>query len=128
MFRTAAVAALLLAALALTAGAQKDTGEKKGNRYQTPQEVCNAAHEAEVKKDYKTMVPCSAPETQKEFAVFFALLGVEDRREFNNEKDEKKRAERAKEMKAVGKVLDNHGLTEKATKDVNFGQTIKERQ
>jgi hypothetical protein len=126
MFRTAAIAALLLAALAVTAGAQKDKDEKKAKLYKTPQEVFDAVEEAEAKKDYKTFVACFAPETQKDFALLLAIEAVEKRRAAKNEKDEKRREERAKAAKASNDVLDKHGLTEKATKGVKFGESPKE--
>src|SRR4051812_17574479 len=106
MFRTAAAAALLLAALAVTAGAQKDKGEKKAKLYKTPQEVFDAAEAAEEKKDFKTLAACFAPETQKEFAVIVATLAVVKRRAATQEKDAEKRAELLKALKGANDVLD----------------------
>ena len=126
MFRTAAAAALLLAALAATAGAQKD--EKKAKLYKTPQEVFDAAEDAEAKKDSKTMAACLAPESQKEFAALLAVLAVEKRRMAKDEKDADKRAALVKAAKPANEVLDKHGLTEKATKDVKFAETPKENK
>jgi hypothetical protein len=128
MFRTIAAAALLLAALAVTAGAQKDKDEKKAKLYKTPQEVFDAAEAAEAKKDSKTMAACLAPASQKEFAALLAVIAVEKRRAAKDEKDEKKREALAKEAKPANEILDKHGLTEKATKDVRFADTPKENK
>src|SRR5262245_32977884 len=110
MSRTAATAALLLAALALTAFAQKDKDEKKPKLYKTPQEVFDAANAAHAKKDFKTLAACLAPESQKNLASALAMFAVESRRSLKDEKDAEKRASIAK----ANKVLDKHGLTEKA--------------
>jgi hypothetical protein len=125
MFRTAAAAALMLAALALTAGAQKDKGEKKAKLYKTPQEVFDAFFEAEEKRDSKAWVRCLAPGSQAELASFMLAGGVGARERAKKEKDEKKRAAIAKEMKPVFDALDRHGLTEKVTKDVSSPDDAK---
>jgi cytochrome c556 len=125
MFRTAAAAALLLAALAVTAFAQKDKDEKKAKLYKTPQECFDAFNEAEAKQDYKTWVGCLAPRSQTELASLMLAGGIGARAELNKEKDEKKRAAVAKQMKPVFDVLDKHGLTEKATKGVDSPDDAK---
>jgi hypothetical protein len=127
MHRTV-VAALLLAALAATVAAQKDKAEKKAKGYKTPQEVFDAFVSAQVNKDCKTYAACLALESQKDFAVLLATIAVEKRRSARDEKNEDTRALLAELAKATSEVLDKHGLSEKATKDVKYGGSAKEKK
>src|SRR4051794_21720146 len=140
MIRTLTLCGLLLAALAASA-AQKDKDEKpkdkdllKAKAYKTPTEVFDAAVAAMGKKDWAVMVSCFTPEAQKQMAVDLAMQGtfmrsqaegklVKDKRLKDNDKDkgepepdEKLR----KKYKPVFDVMDGHGLTEKALKDVKI--------
>ena len=108
MFRLAAFATLSLAAVAF---AQEPAPKEK--LYKTPQAVFDAAMAAQARKDFKTAVACVAPEAQTEMAASFALntLNIKE-----GNKDEIRKA-----FKLLFDVLDKHGLTEKAVKDVQLG-------
>jgi hypothetical protein len=129
MFRTTGLTILLLTALAVTAIAQKDKGkDDKAKVYKTPKECFDAFVTADEKKDRKTWAGCLAPQAQKEIAGQMAYQAKSLRTEFSSEKDEEKRAALLKFFKPAADVLDKHGLTEKATKDVKVGKTPKEQK
>lgn len=113
--RMMTLAALLLPALALAVAAQKDKGKAKEKAYDTPQEVFTAAFNAVSRKDIKTFVTCYSPEAQKEMAGDEALGGLRFREILQRKGNEKF----LEKFKPVLAVLDRHGLTEKATKDLN---------
>src|SRR4051794_38526403 len=138
MIRTLTLCGLLLAALAASA-AQKDKDEKpkdkdlpKAKAYKTPTEVFDAAVAAMGKKDWAVMVSCFTPEAQKQMAVDLAMQGtfmrsqaegklVKDKRLKDKDKEEPEPEEkRRKKYKPVFDVMDGHGLTEKALKDVKI--------
>jgi hypothetical protein len=109
MFRLAAFASLSLTAVAL---AQEPAPKEK--LYKTPQAVYDAAMAAHKRKDYKTAIACFAPEAQKDTAAAMALNAL-NVKAGNNE-------EIRKTFKPLFDVLDKHGLTEKAVKDVDLGE------
>jgi hypothetical protein len=112
VFRCATFAALSLAAVAF---AQEPAPKEK--QYKTPQAVFDAAMAAQERKDFKTAVACVAPEAQKEMAASFALNALNIK---EGNKDEIRKG-----FKPLFDVLDRHGLTEKAVKDVQLGDDPK---
>ena len=125
--RCVALSALLLACVALSAAAQKDKDEKpkdkdkeqpKAKAYKTPQEVFDAFLVSLNKRDAKAFVGCLAPETLQEMAAASAVQGLQRREVVGDAKDDKL----AKRWKPTLDVLDKHGLTAKATKDVKVGK------
>jgi len=136
--RCVVLGVLLLACVALGAAAQKDKDEKdkdkgkeqpKAKAYKTPQEVFDAFLAALNKRDSKTFVGCLAPDTLKEMAGAYAVQGMM-RRELaeTGGKDGAKDDKLAKRWKPTFDVLDKHGLTAKATKDVKLGKTPAEHE
>src|SRR5262245_44277153 len=81
--------------------------------YKTPRAVFDAALAAQNRKDYKTMVACIEPEARGEMAAGYALAAL-NIKEGNTD-------ELRKAFKPLFDVLDKHGLTEKATKDIRTG-------
>src|SRR5262245_20673299 len=103
----------LAALLAVPTPAEPATGKT----YKTPQEVFAASREFHRKKDFKAAVDCIAPEAQKDMAAGFALAALNIK---EGNKDEIRKA-----FKPLFDVLDRHGLTEKATKDIQLGDEPK---
>jgi hypothetical protein len=108
----------LLAALTVSA-AQKDKDEKPKDKeapktYKTPKEVFEAAVTAMTKKDFPAMVSCFTPEAHKQMATDLAAQGLLIRAKA--EDDEKIMTK----YKPVFEVLDKHGLTKAATKDLKI--------
>lgn len=105
------LAGLVLASLALPAFAQEADPEppSRTTSYKTPQACFEASIKASQKKDFKTAVDCLAPSTHKDVAAQTALmmLGMKNLGE-----------EFSKTFKPVFEVMEKHGLTEKATKDI----------
>jgi len=112
VFRCATFAALSLAAVAF---AQEPAPKEK--QYKTPQAVFDAAMAAQERKDFKTAVACVAPEARKDLAASLALNALNIKQ--GNTKEVRK------ELKPLFDVLDKHGLTEKAVKDVQLGDDPK---
>src|SRR5262245_24042479 len=115
MFRLAAVALPLAFGLA----ARADTPEPPPTEkvYKTPQAVFDAAMAAQQKKDFKTAVACVAPEAQMDMATGFAWAALNIKA---NNNDEFRKA-----FKPLFDVLDKHGLTEKATRNIPLGDDPK---
>jgi len=122
MVRTLTLCGLLLAALAVCA-AQKDKDEKpkdkdkeqpKARTYKTPQAVFDAAVASMSKKDYAVMVTCFTPEAQQQMAVDLATQGLF----FRGKADDDEKIQTR--FKPAFEVMDKHGLTKAATKDVKI--------
>jgi hypothetical protein len=135
MIRTLALGGLLLAALVVGASAQDTEPKRKAKVYKTPQEVFEAVLAARQKRDARAMVDCFTPEAVKRIATDLAVQSffVRDRAEGKYLKDQGKDKieEEAKKLKPQLDVLDKHGLTEKATKDLrpaNFRATKEQRE
>jgi hypothetical protein len=133
--RCAALGVLLLACVTLSAS-QKDKDEKpkdkdqpKAKVFKTPQETFDAFLAALNKRDSKAFVGCLTPDTLKEMAGVYAVQGLL-RRELveSGGKDGAKDDKLAKRWKPTFDVLDKHGLTAKATKDVKLGKTPAEHE
>jgi hypothetical protein len=122
MLRIASLSGLLVAALALPVCAQK------ARTYKTPQECFDAGSAAFARGDHKTWVGCLAPASQKELAVELAVEYAATRASLADLKDREQAATIAKAYRPLFDVLDRHGLTAKATKDVKKGKDQKERQ
>jgi len=125
MIRTLVLAGLVLAVLAVSAPAQKD--KEKAKVYKTPQEVFDAHVAAEKKGDFKTLASTLAPVAQKEFGAVIAIEFAAGRAELKASKEEKDK-QVYQILKPTFDVLDKHGLTEKATKDVKKSKDAKERE
>jgi hypothetical protein len=127
--RYVALAVLLLAGFALSAAAQKDKDDKpKDKVYKTPKEVFDAFIEAMNKRDARTFVGCLAPEPLTQMVGFYAVQGLQKRDlATSGTKDGDKDNKLAKRWKPTFDVLDKHGLTVKATKDVKVS-TTEERE
>src|SRR4051794_29843885 len=87
-FRSAVLAGLTLAALAVSAAGQKDKDEKpkdkepekaKAKVFKTPQECFDAFMAALDKDDHKAWIAILAPQAQKDFAAELAILFASDR-------------------------------------------------
>jgi hypothetical protein len=122
--RCVALSALLLACFALSAAAQKDKDEKpkdkeKPKAYKTPQEVFDAFLTSLNKRDAKTFVACVDPDTLDQVAAFYAVQGLQRRQRAEGGTTASKLA---KLWKPTLDVLNKHGLTAKATKDVKLGK------
>ena len=135
MIRILTLGGLLLAALAVGAAAQDTEPKRKAKTYKTPQEVFDAVLTAKDKRDARAMVECFTPEAVKQIATDIATQGffLRDRAEGKFGKDQGKDAveAEAKKLKPLLDVLDKHGLTEKATKDLrpaNFRPTKEQRE
>jgi hypothetical protein len=122
--RTVTLAALLLAAVAASAAAQKD----KAKVYKTPQECFDAGSAAFAKGDHKTWVGCLAPASQKELAAELGVKYALTRASLEGLKDRDRAAAVAKAHKPLFDVLDRHGLTAKALKGLEEGKDEKQRQ
>ena len=92
----------------------------KAKTYKTPQEVFDGFLASLNKRDAKAFVGCLAPETLKEMAGAYAVQGLQRREIVGDGKDDKL----AKRWKPTLDVLDKHGLTTKATKDVKVGNFL----
>src|SRR5207302_7348476 len=112
--RSVVLGGLLLAALALVAGAQPDEKKPKTKLYKTPQAVFNASQAALKKGDFKAHVACFTANSQKRLAVDLALDGLAMRA--RAAKDSKLK----KKIQPVLAVLAKHGLSAKATKDIKL--------
>jgi hypothetical protein len=110
-------AAALPLALALAAHGRPPLPPAKDKVYKTPQAVFDAAMAASRKKDFKAAVTCLAPEAQKDMAAGFAYAAL-NIKEGNTE-------EVRKGFKPLFDVLERHGLTGKATKDIQTGDDPK---
>jgi len=158
VIRTAISACLALALLSLPAFAaedkDKDKDKEKPNKvksatYKTPEECFDAVVTAIGKRDAYLLIGAVTPKMQKEMAADLASQGVRMRAmaagktprplekdsKDGKDKDDKDKArpdeKLAKEYKPFFDVMDRHGLTEKALKDVeakDFGLTPKGRQ
>lgn len=109
--RIVALTALVFVVLALPAAAQK----AKGKVYKTPQEVFDTFVVALKKRDAVIFVGCLTPDSVKHLAGERALraLATRNRVEKSKDKDEQLK------YKPMLDVLDKHGLTAKATKDID---------
>jgi hypothetical protein len=121
MIRTLTLAGLLLAALATCAAAQKDKEEPKKDKdkapkaelYKTPQDCFDDTAKAFETQDMRLMMNCLTPTAQVRFVVLFAEGALSLRPLAKDEGI-------AKTYKPVFDALDRHGLTEKATKDLEY--------
>jgi hypothetical protein len=123
--RSLTLAALMLAALAACAAAQKDKEDKdkdkdKPKAYKTPQDCFDAILAAIEKKDAPALVGTLTPSAQKRMAATSAGQGVHLRALAEGKDKGKKNEELAKLYKPLLDVLDKHGLTEEATKDLDM--------
>jgi hypothetical protein len=132
--RCLTLAGLLLAALAACAAAQKDKDEKDKDKpkpkvYKTPQDCFDALQTALQKRDAHLLVATLTPEFQKTIATQMVTSAVyrrddlrgepaKDKKGKDDKEREKKRKERLKKFEPLFEVMDKHGLTEKATKDL----------
>jgi hypothetical protein len=118
------LAGLLLIAPLLSLRADEPDPEPSlsGKVYKSPQAVFDGYMTASEKKDYKAALACLTPAAQKDMAAYLAFIalsmksvGVE---------------EIVKAFKPMLDVMDKHGLTEKATKDikVSFAADKQEQQ
>jgi hypothetical protein len=106
-------AGLALAMLALTAAAQKDDAEAQVHK--TPKAVFEAAEAARKKGDFKGFLDCFTPASHKRMAGDLAYKGLA----MKADADQGRAPARFKEkLKPIIKVLQKHGLTEKATKKI----------
>jgi len=131
---------LILCGLSLAvagAAAQKDKDEKPAAKiYKTPQECFDDAAAAMVKKDRTAMLACFTPEAHKQMAADMAVQGISMRAEMTGKSaKDKDKAEKdealLKKYKQLFDVLDKHGLTEAATKDLkvkDFRPTKQNRE
>lgn len=122
MLRIASLSGLLVAAMTLPVCAQKAA------TYKTPQDCFDAGTAAFAKGDHKTWVGCLAPQSQKDLAVEFAVEFATTRASLDDLKDKEQAAALAKAYKPLFEVLESHGLTKEATKDVTKGKDAKERE
>jgi len=124
--RTLTLAGLLLAALAVSAVGQKDDKDKakdkpKDKLHKTPEACFDAVVAALEKKDSAAMVASLTPKAQNRMALEYVGQGIQLRgvAEGKLPKDKGQKNEQlAKLYKPLFDVLDKHGLTEKATKDL----------
>lgn len=109
--RTLAACALLAAAC-LPARARDDDPEppSRTKSYKTPQAVFDAQVVALQKRDYRTLIDCVAPASHKEMAGLMAYGFLMSRKQGGDEA--------AKLIKPLAEVMDRHGLTDKATRDI----------
>src|SRR5262249_653504 len=85
--------------------------------YKTPQAVFDPMLAAENGKEFKTVVECVAPEARGDMAAGYALMAL-NIKEGNTD-------DLRKAFKPMFDVLDKHGLTQKATKDIPLGDEEK---
>jgi len=152
MFRTVILSGLVLAALAVSATAQKDDDKKKdkdkevkkdkdkevkkdkdkGKKtaavYKSPEECFEAGTKAFEKGDHKTWIGCLAPIAQNEFAAEFGVEFISSRAQVMELKDKDQKEALLKAFKPIFDAMDKHGLTEKATKDVKKSKDVKEHE
>src|SRR3954452_1492249 len=136
MIRTLSLGGLLLAALVVSASAQDVEPKYKAKIYKTPKDCFEAVLAASEKRDARTLVDCFTPDAVKQMAGDLASQGffLRDQAEGKAFKDKEKGKpdeETAKRLKPMLDVLDKHGLTEKATKDLRpkgFRASKKERE
>jgi hypothetical protein len=117
----------MLAALAVSAAGQKDKDKAKDKAkaklHKTPEECFEAVLTAFDKEDFHLLLRCVTPAVQKRMAGRMAASGLQLR--------EGGPEEIARKYKPAFAVLDKHGLTEKATRDLDrerSGLTKKGRQ
>jgi len=137
MTRTLSLAGLLLAAVAVSVPAQ-DVEPKRGTKvYKTPKECFEAVLAASEKRDARAMVDCFTPDAIKQIAgdlagQSFFLRDQAEGKGFKDKEGAKPDEETLKRLKPMLDVLDKHGLTAKATKDLRpktaFRPTKKERE
>jgi hypothetical protein len=133
--RRSLVVALVVASLALASGSAEGRKDDKAEKdkaaktkvYKTPQEVFDAFVAAEQKGDFKTWVSLMAPKARKEAAGTIGVIIGADRALLEADKDEKAK-EFVKLFKPVFDVLDKHGLTNKALKEVKKSKDKKEME
>src|SRR5262249_20448993 len=122
---------LVLAALAACAVAQKDKADKdkdkpiKAKLYKTPEECFEVAATAVMKRDGRLLLSIATPKAQKQMAADSVEQGLYLRAlaEGRLAKDKAKGVKNeqlAKAYRPFFEVLDKHGLTEEATKDLEF--------
>jgi hypothetical protein len=121
MPRGVVLGGLLLAVLALVAGAQTEK-KAKAKVYKTPRAVFEAEQAALKKSDYKAVVALFTREGQKDLAVDLALMGLDLRAGAAEDSKLKKKA------KPVLDVLEKYGLTEQATKKIKPPRSAKEAE
>lgn len=113
--RIAAAGVLLLVILGLPAAAQKE----KAKVYKTPQEVFDAFLTATNKRDARGFVSCLSPEAIKDMAGSRAVAVLDLRaRVMAGDKEGKRDEKLVKRFKGLFGVLDRHGLTERAARDI----------
>jgi hypothetical protein len=108
---------LALTAFTLLVLAQDPEPSRDSVVHKTPQAVFDAAMVAQNKKDFKAMVACLAPEARKDMASGFAWAALNIK--------EGNPGEIRKALKPMFDVLDKHGLTQKATKNIQLGDDPK---
>jgi len=135
MTRTAPLAGLALAALAVSAFAQKDDEKPRKDKdkakapaYKTPEACFDAARAAYEKGDFAAFVACIAPDAQKDLASKLGLELVSSRAMVEELKDNDQREAMQKAFGPVNEVLDRHGLTPKATKEIRKGKDGEENE
>jgi len=136
MFRMLTLGGLLLAALVVSASAQDAEPKTKAKIHKTPQACFDAVLAASEKRDARALVGCFTPEAVKQMAGDLASQGffLRDQAEgklFKDKDGAKPDEETLKRLKPMLDVLDKHGLTVKATKDLRpkgFRPTKKERE
>ncbi len=102
---------MLLLLLSLAAPAPTASPEP-GVYYKSPQDVFDASQKAAEKKDFSAAIDCIAPEARREMAGMMAAMAL-------MLKKLPVEIEQLKEMrKALGEVMDRHGLTDKATEGI----------
>jgi hypothetical protein len=108
---------------------EKPPEEKKPKpiRYKTPQECFDASEEAGEKGDFKTAVACLSPGAQKDMAAGFAIM-LSGQRTGLAKATGKGAEEARKALKPAFAVLDKHGVTEKAAKDLKESKNPKENE
>jgi hypothetical protein len=137
MLRMLSLAGLLLAALALSVPAQDVEPKRNTKLYKTPKDCFEAVLAASEKKDARAMVDCFTPEAVKQIAgdlagQSFFMRDQAEGKQFKDKDVAKPDEETLKRLKPLLDVLDKHGLTAKATKDLRpkttFRPTKKERE
>jgi len=135
MFRTATLAGLVLAALAVSAFADKEQDDKKDKDkdkpkakvYKTPQDVFDAFVVAGQKDDHKTVAALLAPQAQKDVAAILAILIGADRPMLEESKEEDAQ-KLLKTFKPVYDTMDKHGVTVKVLEKVKKSKDKKEME
>jgi hypothetical protein len=134
MVRTLSLAALLLAAVAVSAPAQDVEPKRNTKLYKTPKDCFEAVLAATEKRDARALVDCFTPEAVKQIAGDIAGQNVfmrEQTKRFKEKDGGTPDEATLKRIKPMMDLLDKHGLTEKATKDLlpkTSRPTKKERE